>query len=142
MTRWPMWLRLAVTLVTVACGDLAGVDGSVANLLGNWSYASSQDAPAPASQEGTLSITAQNGRNFSGTAQIVETDQNGNRRTLTGYVQGRSLDSTKVDFDLTILGVARRHLGVIEEGPITGAWIGRGENGGTYSGEFRAEREQ
>jgi hypothetical protein len=147
ITRHPMKRLAAVTALAglallAGCADPTAATGSVVSLLGEWSYVSAQDSPVHAAQEGTLSIAAQNGRSFTGTVRVVEVDQSGAPRSLTGSVQGRALDSTKVDFDVTIAGVTRRHLGVIDNGPVSGAWVGRAANGETYSGEFRAERRQ
>jgi hypothetical protein len=121
---------------TAGCDFTTGPSGPVANLVGEWTLTGSQAAPA-FNFAGVLEVTAQDGATISGTASWTEPDGMGGSVATGGPLSGLVIDTTDVDFDLSIDGGERRHVGRIDHDTITGVWL---QSPGGKSGQFRLVR--
>jgi hypothetical protein len=124
------------TLVAVLAGCESPADEGEApfSFVGTWNYEATQTAPF-ATLAGALSITAQTGRDFSGSLDVIETDGSGSR-PRNGPVSGRVLDSITVDFDAFLDVTARRHFGIVRGDSVQGNWVeGAGGPAGSFTGE-------
>ena len=106
-------------------------------ITGSWSYEGAQQAPVPATLDGSLEITRQDGSMFEGSLDAFESSAAESRR-ITGIVTGIALDASTLDFDVVVDGVSRRHVAEIRADTIEGAWV-EVRTGGA-SGSFRAVR--
>ena len=139
------WNRRATVVVLSIVAAAAGACRSPVEcapavpvtLLGAWNYSGVQSSPSGANLGGTLDITSQCGREFTGTLDVTETDALGGVRRLTGTISGQVLDSTAVDFDAFVDAAARRHVGTVAGDTIRGSWVEAGGGGGTASGSFQ-----
>lgn len=147
MTLRSWWSGIAWSALLLVGATAAGSCGSatacapeaIVAIAGAWSYSAIQSSPSTATLAGTLDITSQCGRNFSGTLDVTEIDAQGRSRRLTGPVSGRALDTTSVDFDAFLDITARRHLGALRGDSIRGTWVEQLESG-TSSGSFQSAR--
>ncbi len=121
---------------TVGCalpGEPAGVG---ADVRGAWEFTGTQAAPS-ATLEGQLTISAQDGDLIAGTAGWDERDAVGVVRPAAGPISGRVIGDSDVDFDVTIGGVTRRHVGRLLADTMSGNWVQVSDG---RSGSFRAVR--
>ena len=111
-------------------------------VVGSWRFTGRQLSPADGELSGTLSVSSQSGATIAGSLDVVETDGRGGQRRSAGPFVGRTLDSTTVDFDVTLSGATRRHVGQVARDSMTGTWIEQSLLGGapTASGSFVAVR--
>lgn len=134
----------------VACALLGGCASSTAPdtpgvpVVGSWRYAGRQTTPVDADLAGTLVFSTQVGARIGGALDFMETSAQGVQRRIAGAATGRTLDSTTVDFDVTLAGVTRRHVGVVKGDSVTGTWIEQPLGGGAPSaaGSFRGARQR
>jgi hypothetical protein len=116
----PRAFACALLFLAAACGS--PVDGEPApDLRGTWSYTATQVAPA-IELTGTMTVTHQSGVSFDAQLQVQERDAQGNVRTRSGIVSGRTLGDDGVDFDAFLDFGARRHVGRLHGDSITGTW--------------------
>ena len=123
-------LVLISAVLLTACNVGAGT-GPASAISGVWHYAGSQDSPAIAQLDGSLSWSdvASGPGTFEGTFSIVET-ASGVQRTLVGASAGQLVADSIADFDLSVsLGASRHHLGVLRGDSISGQWTELGGNG-------------
>lgn len=140
MSRQPGAIVVAMSLLAVlgaGCGSSTEPGEPPVALVGSWTYEGSQVSPASATLEGTLEITRQIGQRMEGSLDVIESAA-GEGRRLTGLLNGLALDAVTVDFDVSIDGVARRHVAEVRGDSIIGAWI-EVRTGGS-SGTFIATR--
>ncbi len=143
--RIPSW-RPTRTALLLLCGAACAVSTAPGSpgvpVTGTWRYEARQLTPVDAELTGTLAITGQTGANVSGALDMTEVDARGTVRRLAGALAGRTLDSTTVDFDVTLATATRRHVGRVAGDSLTGSWIEQSAAGGppTASGTFRAAR--
>jgi hypothetical protein len=138
-TRLTFAAFVAAAFVGGACTPIAEPTGSAALVDGTWSYLAT-NAAAPLVVSGSLSFAVRSGGSFAGSLEATESgDPSGDHRVV-GVVSGRMLDSTRVDFDLTVAGGAQRHVGTIRGDSLVGTWIETSAAGVTASGAFRARR--
>lgn len=111
-------------------------------IVGAWRFSGRQLAPADGELTGTLSVASQAGATIAGSLNVVETDGRGGQRRTAGAFAGRTIDSTTVDFDVSLSGATRRHVGRVVRDSMTGTWIEQSALGGapTASGSFVAVR--
>ena len=125
-------------LLLAAC--VTSTDPGSSNLVvqGAWDYTASQTSPTTATLTGKLTITAQSGGTYQGTASVVQND-GGGTTDLTGAVAGQTVNDTTVDFDVFFDANARRHIATVVRDTMRGAWF---ETVGstTLSGTFLAVR--
>jgi len=135
-------LALAIGLVCLAaCGSATDAGKPGVPVVGTWSYSAQQVSPSTATLTGSLSFSSQVGAQISGTMDFTETDARGLQRRLAGPFAGRTVDSTTLDFELTLGAVTRRHVGRVKADSLTGTWIESTSDGlPTASGSFRAAR--
>jgi hypothetical protein len=130
-------LAFVCLLFLGACDSPTSNDTGGVNVLGSWQYLATQAVPA-LEIEGALQITEQNGRFFSGTAAVTETDVQGTKRTRGGALSGRVIGNDVVDFDVQFDVQTRRHVARIAADSIGGTWSAQGIAG--LSGPFSARR--
>ncbi len=130
---------LSAALLSVgisACAMPTAAEVDVVDLRGTWQLTAEQSAPA-ASLEGTLLIEQQEGDLILGSASWSERDGIGTTVWRAGAVSGRVIESTDVDFDIVVDGVARRHVARLSSDTMSGSWI---EFTSGARGSFRAVR--
>ena len=129
--------RWLVTLGLLGACSLPGEpDADAAIVRGEWAFTGTQAAPQ-ATITGYLTIQTQNGDLITGTAGWDERDGFGVIRSTGGAVSGRVIGEQDVDFDITLEGIARRHVGRIRADTIDGSWVQFGDG---RTGSFRAVR--
>ncbi len=131
-----------VAAATLACSQTTDTS-TPSPVAGAWTYAGTQATPAPATLDGTVTwqgVTGADGA-FEGTFTLSERLPTGATRTLSGPGAGNLLADTVADFDLTVDGVARRHIGVLRADSIRGSWATL-ETGQNASGDFVLRRKQ
>lgn len=128
---------LLATLVALAPACSSGTEPGTppVAITGSWSYEGAQQAPVPATLDGSLEVTRQDGATFEGSLDAFESSAEESRR-ITGLVTGIALDAVTLDFDVLVDGVSRRHVAEIRGDTIEGAWV-EVRTGGA-SGSFRA----
>ena len=135
--------RMMLTAITplLACGDATGASASA--VAGEWTYAGSQETAPQATLDGSLSWKGVSGgdASFEGTFALVERLQTGATRTLSGPGAGQLIADTVADFDLSIDGGGRRHIGILRGDSISGDWMTLGA-GQAASGHFVLRRKQ
>jgi hypothetical protein len=124
-------------LLLAAC--VTSTDTGSSNLVvkGTWDYTASQTAPT-ATLAGTLTITAQAGGTYQGSASVVEND-GGSTTPLAGPITGQAVNDTTVDFDVFFDANARRHVATVVRDTMRGGWF-ESEGSTTLSGSFLAVR--
>ena len=124
-------------LLLAACVTSTDVGSSNLVVQGAWDYTASQTSPT-ATLTGTLTITAQSGGTYQGTASVQEND-GGSTTPLTGAITGQTVNDTTVDFDVFFDANARRHVATVVWDTMRGGWF---ETTGstTVSGSFIAVR--
>jgi hypothetical protein len=125
--------------LAVACASPTEATGSSTLVNGTWSYFAT-NAAAPTVINGSLSFTARGGSTFGGSLDGTESGEPSGDRRVVGIVSGRVLDSTLVDFDLTLAGDALRHVGTVRGDSLIGTWVEMSSGGVVASGAFRARR--
>jgi hypothetical protein len=135
-------LGLLAAALTAACSSSTGPDTAGVSVLASWGYVGRQTSPTDAALAGTLAFMSQAGASVAGALDVVETSAGGAQRRMAGAVSGRTVNSTTLDFDVTLTSVTRRHIGVVKGDSITGTWIEQPLGGGapSASGSFRAAR--
>ena len=124
-------------LLLAAC--VTSTDSGSSNLVvqGAWDYSATQTSPA-ATLTGTLTVTAQSGGSFQGTASVVENDGAGTT-PLSGAITGQTVNDTTVDFDVFFDANARRHVATVARDTMRGGWF-ETQGSTTLSGSFLAIR--
>jgi hypothetical protein len=104
-----------------ACGKITETDSVVA---GAWTYAGTQETPSPATLNGTVTWRGVSGGDdaFEGTFTVVQQVPGGVLQTISGPGAGEIISDTIADFDLTVSGVERRHIGILRGDSISGDW--------------------
>lgn len=128
---------LLVVGLSAACVSATGSGSSALVVRGTWDYSATQTAPTPASLTGTLTITSQAAINFQGSISVTETDGSGST-TLSGVVNGQTVNDTTVDFDVFVDPNARRHIAVVVRDSMRGGWFESNADGSTTTGTFVA----
>jgi hypothetical protein len=115
-------LIAAVVLTgAVACTEPSSQPSVVA---GAWTYAGTQVTPSPATLSGTVTWRGVSGGSdaFEGTFSVVQEMPGGILQTISGPGAGEIISDTVADFDLTVSGAARRHIGILRGDSISGSW--------------------
>jgi hypothetical protein len=132
--------RLAMAglaMVLAGCTASSG-PGQASVMAGTWTYTGTRDTPNPASIDGSGTLAAADG-GFEGTFTITERATSGSVVTLAATVAGRVVADSVADFDLTVQGVARRHVGVLRGDSVSGSWASAG-SASNASGRFVLRR--
>lgn len=131
---------IALLGTALACGDAVSPTSVVD---GVWVYTGTQDAPSSSDLDGTVTWHGVAGgeQAFEGTFSMVERQQNGALRNLSGPGAGQILSDSIADFDLTVSGVSRRHIGILRGDSITGSWSAV-DIGQAATGRFVLRRNQ
>lgn len=129
-------VAVLVALGLVGCGLSSATEPVTRSVVGVWEYAGSQAAPAT-TLEGEIVVASQGAGLFTGTASWEERDGLGGLVSNGGPVMGRVITDSDVDFDVTIGGAVRRHVGRLLADTVTGTWV-QASTG--RSGSFRAVR--
>ena len=127
---------LFATLVLSACAVPSAPSSGSVLVAGNWRLTGTQSAPS-ADLQGQLLIARQDGDLITGSAGWDERDAVGVVRSGGGPLSGRVINDRDIDFDVTVAGVARRHVGSIRGDTVEGNWIQFSDG---RSGTFRAVR--
>lgn len=138
MRRPYLWATIGVAMA-FGCTPMTAPAGSSARVEGSWTYVATNSA-APLVVNGSLSITPRSGSSFGGSLDATESGDAAGDRRVVGVVSGRMLDSTLVDFDLTIPDGALRHVGSVRGDSLVGSWVETSGSGIVASGAFRAKR--
>jgi hypothetical protein len=127
---------LALAASAIACSLSTEPSGPVSDLLGTWTLSGDQASPAFVFS-GTVEVESQTRTTMVGIASWTEPDGMGGTASRGGPLNGRVIDTTDVDFDVTVSGSERRHVGRISENQdtIVGVWLQSG-----LSGTFRLIR--
>jgi hypothetical protein len=127
---------LALAASTIACSLSTEPSGPVSDVIGTWALTGDQAAPAFAFS-GTIEVESQSRSTMVGIASWTEPDGMGGTASRGGPLSGRVIDTTDVDFDVSVGGSERRHVGRISENQdtIVGVWLQSG-----LSGTFRLIR--
>ncbi len=135
-----MWPLTTIGLGGCAASTEPGRPG--VPIVGAWRFTGRQLAPADGELTGTLSVASQAGATIAGSLDVIETDGRGGQRRTAGPLAGRTIDSTTVDFEVSLAGATRRHVGRVVRDSMTGTWIEQSVLGGapTASGSFVAVR--
>ncbi|HUF26635.1 MAG TPA: hypothetical protein VMM18_06610 [Gemmatimonadaceae bacterium] len=131
-------LLMSVVLAIAACASGTEPGPPPVPLVGEWSYEGTQTSPHSATLDGTLEVDRQSGQRFEGSLDVIESAAGGGRR-LTGLLSGLAFDAQTVDFDVTIDGIARRHVAEVRGDSLVGTWAEVSVGGGT--GAFHAVRQ-
>lgn len=127
---------LGAALLMGGCALPSDPPGEGAVVRGTWTLTGTQSAPS-ATLDGQLTVSAQDGDQISGSAGWQERDAAGMLRPDGGPMSGRVIGETDVDFDITVGGIARRHVGRIRADTIEGSWVQVSDG---RSGTFRLVR--
>ena len=140
MMRRKALMTGAAAAVVLAC-SVSTSPGTASLVSGAWTYAGTQETPAPTTLEGSLNWQGVAGSDgaFEGTFTVLERLPTGATRTLSGPGAGQLIADSVADFDLTFEGVARRHIGVLRADSISGSWATLAA-GHTASGQFVLRR--
>lgn len=133
-------MMASAAAVAFACSGSTS-PGTTSLVSGAWTYTGRQETPSPATLEGSLNwkdVAGTPGA-FEGTFTVQETLPTGAIRTLNGPGAGQLVADSVADFDLTIDGVGRRHIGVLRADSISGSWAVL-DAGHTASGQFVLRR--
>ncbi len=130
---------LAGAVLLAGCQSPLGTDGTAPDLRGSWAYQAAQNAPSLA-LSGTLIVSGQNGGNFNGQLQVVETNQAGVQRQLSGIVTGTVPNAGTVDFDAFLEQSGRRHVGRVAGDSIAGSWLDDSGTDVPVTGSFKLRR--
>lgn len=131
----------AVLLLGVSCLS-APTEAAPATVIvrGSWSYASLESGSATIAN-GTLTLSQDSTVRFTGTLDANEQDTHGQLRRIAGVVSGRTIDESRIEFDMVIdPSTTRRHNGAVKGDSLTGSWVQISDAGIAASGTFRAHR--
>ena len=112
---------LALSLAA-ACSSPTDTSPTSVQLMGNWHYTAAQTSGSRVTYDGTLMITQQAGRTFSGGLDVQATSPQGTVVRVNGVVSGRIVSTASVDFDLQLTDDVRRHVGSVAGDTIKGTW--------------------
>jgi hypothetical protein len=133
--------RSGVTLLAIAllaaCDAGTSLDEDAIDMQGTWSFVATQSTP-PLDFQGSLSITEQDGANFSGRIELQEKDAQGTIRNRVGVVSGRIIADDAVDFDAFIGTEPRRHVARVASDSMSGSWAESAQL--PLTGKFSARR--
>lgn len=118
--RLSLWL--AALAVAAACTTPTDTSPTQVNLVGAWRYTGAQTSGARVTYNGTLAITQQSGRTFSGGLDAQAVSAQGIVTRVNGVVSGRVLSGNSVDFDLQSTDDVRRHVGTVSADTLKGSW--------------------
>ena len=113
---------LAAVALAAACSTPTDTSATTVSLVGAWRYAGAQTSGTRVTYDGTLTITQQSGRTFSGGLDAQAVSAQGMVTRVNGVVSGRVLSSNSVDFDLQSVDDVRRHVGTISADTLKGSW--------------------
>jgi hypothetical protein len=132
------FVLLALATSAVACSLTTEPSGPVTDVIGTWTLSGSQTSPAFAIS-GTLEVESQTRSTIVGVASWTEPDGMGGFTPRGGALNGRVIETTDVDFDVTVNGQERRHVGRISENQdtIEGVWL---QSASGLSGTFKLVR--
>jgi hypothetical protein len=114
--------------------------GVVVPVHGDWRYVSEYVVPGPVSVDGSVRLFVDSDGSVSGTASFVERSAGAADRAIAGTLSGRGVDISTVEFDLTIDGGVRRHVGVLAGDSLTGSWVLTSASSTPVGARFRAAR--
>ena len=130
-----------IALFITGCLQPTAGDGPTGSVKGVWRYTAVQSDPLHETMDGSLTITDESGASFSGRLDVqVVTTQTGAVRNVSGPLTGTATIDL-VDFDVSVSGTGRRHIGELTSNIIEGTWIQASPSGVSASGTFRAERQ-
>ena len=129
---------LALVAPVVACQTPTDAGASKLAVKGVWNYTASQNVGGTAGLAGTLTISIQNGTSFSGTASVTQTTTT--TTTLAGPLNGQTVDSVTVDFDVFFDANGRRHVATVVRDSMKGSWVEDNGDGTASGGTFLAVR--
>ena len=115
-------LCLAALAMAAACTTPTDTGPTQVNLVGAWRYTGAQTSGTRVTYDGTLAITQQSGRTFSGGLDAQAVSAQGIVTRVNGVVSGRVLSGNSVDFDLQSTDDVRRHVGTVSADTLKGSW--------------------
>jgi hypothetical protein len=123
----------------VSCKNPAQIGVTAANVGGAWNYFAATTS-SPTTLSGTLTLSQSRNASFIGALEATE-QTGGQVQRVIALVSGRTIDSTRFDFDLVLDAAARRHhVGSIKGDSIIGTWLETTSTGIAASGTFRGSR--
>jgi hypothetical protein len=128
-----------VSIGVLACKNPTQVAVVGAKVGGAWNYFAATTS-SPTTLSGTLTISQSGTASFTGALEATE-QAGGQVQRVIALVSGRTIDSTRFDFDLVLDAATRRHhVGTIRGDSITGTWLETTSTGIAGSGTFRGSR--
>ena len=108
---------------------------------GLWDLTGQGVSGSGSTAQGVLTIRSTSATAFAGSFDVLEVGGQGGQRRLSGPIGGRVASTRTVEFDVTLTGLTRRHVGTHSADTLRGSWFDVGA-GGTVeaSGSFRAVR--
>ena len=113
---------LAAFALAAACTTPTDTSPTELNLVGAWRYTGAQTSGQRVTYDGTLTISQQSGRTFSGGLDAQAVSAQGLVTRVNGVVSGRVLSTSSVDFDLQSIDDVRRHVGTVAADTLKGSW--------------------
>jgi hypothetical protein len=131
----------AMVFVVSGCLPATTEAPGVTPVEGLWDLTSQGVSGSASTAQGVLTIRSTSATAFAGTFDVLEVGGQAGQRRLSGPVGGRVASSRTVEFDVTLAGLTRRHVGTHSADTLRGSWFDVGA-GGTVeaSGSFRAFR--
>ena len=113
---------MLLALVTTACASITDQSPTSVDLVGRWHYTAAQTSGNRVTYDGTLTVTQQDGRTFSGGLDAQAVTALGAVLRVNGIASGRIVSDGSVDFDLQYPDDVRRHVGTIVADTLRGSW--------------------
>jgi hypothetical protein len=113
----------------------------VTPLEGLWDINGQAASGASGSFHGTWTVRSTSAAGFTGSYDVLESAAPTGQRRLTGPVAGRMANASTTEFDVSVAGSTRRHVGTLVADTVRGSWFDVSANGAVEaSGSFRAVR--
>jgi hypothetical protein len=113
---------LLAAALLAACGSITDQSSTSVNLVGRWHYTAAQTSGNRVTYDGTLTVTQQDGRTFSGGLDAQSVTAQGAVMRVNGVASGRIVSDGSVDFDLQFPDDTRRHVGMLAADTLRGSW--------------------
>lgn len=115
-------VALAAAVGVASCTTPTDTSPTSVQLVGSWRYIAAQTSGTRVTYDGTLTITQQSGRTFSGGIDAQATGPQGNVTRVNGVVSGRVVSESSLDFDFQLPDEVRRHVASVSADTIKGSW--------------------
>lgn len=132
---------LACTSLASACLPTTSEPPGVTPLEGQWDVSGQATTGNSGALQGVLTVQSTSATGFAGSYDVLESATQGQQRRVSGPVAGRMAGVTTMEFDVSLAGLTRRHVGTQAADTLRGSWFDVSANGAVEaSGSFRAVR--